>query len=454
MYQDPVLIERKKVTKNSTLLLIAFSTVFFARLFDSAGFPSLVNFIHFITVPASACLALANAKSKSKLQTHTATLLLTSLLFFFVATLISAIINHAGVINVVLSYLLWVEAFIFLCGFINIPFNQASLQQFKKWIFRFSLFHIMLALLQKVLLDLGLMKTTSMNILQDNIQGVFYLSGGGHVVAASVSISFAIYCFTQSNLSVQFKYLITLAAMTQLVVADAKQVLLVAFLSWAILIIVKFSDLRKFIIYSLLAVASAFILLWCMQNIEAFRGFNTWVRPEIYGPNGEATLLKSASIRIITSHHENITHYFFGLGPGHTVDRLGGWMLTKYDDLLIPLGATVHPVSNEVWDAVESSWLGGKSSMFSPLFGWAGLWGDVGIVGLVTYLLVVLVIWSTICVDDISRFFLLTICVNGLIFSQMQEPGFMLYTILLIGLRWQEQKLKIENKKSRNKLTG
>lgn len=114
-------------------------------------------------------------------------------------------------------------------------------------------------------------------------------------------------------------------------------------------------------------------------------------------------------------------------------------MLPKYSGLLTPLGATLHPASEEVWAAIEASWLGGKSSMFSPLFGWAGLWGDLGVVGLVTYFFVLWIVWSKICVDDFSKFLLLTICVTGLIFSQMQEPGFTLYITLLIGIKFQEK---------------
>lgn len=433
---------KKQLIKSSTLLLLAFATAFFARLVDSAGAPSPVNFLHFVSIPAATYYAIVKSKTKNPKQIRIAQISLFSLLTFLCAIIASAIFNDAGIINVILSYLLWVEAYLFLCGVISLPLSSVSFLSLRTWIIRFSVFHIGLALLQKVLLDAGIMRTGAMDILQDNIQGVFYLSGGGHVVAASVSISFAIYCFSQASMSFQFKILVFAAAMTQLVVADAKQVLLVAFVSWVLLILTKVGDIRKIIVYSLLATLATLALLWCMENVEAFRGFNTWVRPEIYGSDGEATLLKTSSIRIVKSYHESMFDWLFGLGPGHTVGRLGGWMLPKYEHLLAPLGATVHPASAQVWDAISASWLGGKSSMFSPLFGWAGLWGDLGVFGLVTYLLILWIVWSEICVDDISRFLLLTICVNGLIFAQMQEPGFMLYTTLLIGLRWQEKNLR------------
>jgi hypothetical protein len=48
------------------------------------------------------------------------------------------------------------------------------------------------------------------------------------------------------------------------------------------------------------------------------------------------------------------------------------------------------------------------------------------------------VVWRRLCVNDVSRFFVLNICAFGLVFSQMEEPGYMLYVTSLIGIIWQE----------------
>lgn len=441
--RTPAQVSQTHFIRSSVLLLLAFASAFFSRLADSAGAPSPINFLHFATVPFATYYALIKSRTKSFHQINVSQQLIFSLLVFLCILIISAIFNDAGVINVILSYLLWVESYFFLCAIICLPLSEYSFYFLRKWLIRFSVFHIGLALLQKVLLDLGIMRTGAMNILQDNIQGVFYLSGGGHVVGASVSLSFAVYCFTQTDMP-RFRFVALAAALTQIVVADAKQVILVAFVAWVFLILTKTTDIKKIIVYGFSATAGSLVLWWCAYNVEAFRGFRTWIRPEIYGPEGEATLLKTASIRIISSYtnEEGALGWLFGLGPGHTVDRLGGWMIPKYQSLLAPLGVTEHPASSEIWDAVFSSWLGGKSSMFNPFFGWAGLWGDAGYLGLIAYFLILWVIWAKCCVGDVTKFLLLTICVNGLIFAQMQEPGFMLYTALLIGIRWQEKNLQ------------
>jgi hypothetical protein len=128
-----------------------------------------------------------------------------------------------------------------------------------------------------------------------------------------------------------------------------------------------------------------------------------------------------------------------GLGPGHTVGRLGGWLIKENWNILGPLGATVHPLSNDMWLEVYQNWIALESTMFSPFFGWAGLWGDLGLLGLGIYLYLGWTVWHYLCPDDLSKFLLLSVAGFGLIFTQMEEPGFMLYSAFLIGTRWHEQ---------------
>ncbi|MGI0500030.1 hypothetical protein [Limnospira platensis] len=113
-------------------------------------------------------------------------------------------------------------------------------------------------------------------------------------------------------------------------------------------------------------------------------------------------------------------------------------MLREYAFILRPLGATSHPATNTIWQAVGASWLGDQSSMFSPLFGWAGIWGDVGFLGLASFLYIWFVVWRRLCFDDISKFLVLCPLSFGLIFTQMEEPGYMIYLVCIVVLRWQE----------------
>jgi hypothetical protein len=134
-----------------------------------------------------------------------------------------------------------------------------------------------------------------------------------------------------------------------------------------------------------------------------------------------------------------VFNWIFGLGPGHTIGRLGGWMIRDYSRLLGPFGATSHPVSQAVWDTWNGHYL--DSSFFSPFWGFAGIWGDLGFAGLAAYLYLWSIVWRRLCPNDFSRFIVLNVLLNGFIFTLLEEPGFMLSVAVLIGLSWQERQL-------------
>lgn len=427
--------------KSSVVVLLAFASIFFSRLIDTFGAPSPINFLHFATVPFSCGLVLWKSRIKNRQQIFIIQLLLIGLLIFLSTTLTSALLNDAGVINALLAFLLLGEPFILLIAIIALPMALDSFITFQTWIRRFCLFHIFFALAQRYILRFDL-KPTGMEP-PDNIQGVFFLSGAGHVVGTSVSLSFALYyLMTAKEVPLWFRITVMISAFMQMLAADGKQVLLSFIVAWVLLILLNFKDVVRAIQYVIAAAIFGIAFFWAMNNIPAFHAFKTWIRPEIYGPEGEATLLKTAAFRIVPTYYESALNWFFGLGPGHTVGRLGGWMLREYASLLNPLGATRHEASSAVWRAVGESWLGSQSSMFSPLFGWAGIWGDFGIVGLVAYSLMAYIVWNYLCQDDCSKILVLSIFVFGLIFSQLEEPGYMLSIACLIALRWHEQRIE------------
>lgn len=431
------------IVNNSTLLLLAFATAFFPRVLDTLGAPSPINFLHFATVPLVAAWILLQPPVNNRRHIADCKALLAAIFVFLIVATASALLNSAGFINVILSFLVLTEPFIFLLALIWAPVSPENLKRLKTWFFSFSIFHILLALAQKVLLDIGFINNTGMDLPQDNIQGVFFLSGSGHVVGSSVSISFVLYYLLNFKRSpFWLKCSITLAAIFQNLFAETKQVVLVCFVSFALLTLMRAKNIKVILQYAIAFILVAYAFWWLTQNVEAFRGYNTWADPELYGPDGEATDLKLSSIRIILSHYFSPLNWLLGLGPGHTVGRIGGWMLDKYADLLTPLGATIHPASKETWDMVWGTRLGPRSSMFSPLWGWAGVWGDLGFLGLGTYLYLFFITLVRFCRDDFSKFLVISIVVNGLIFSQMEEPGYTLYTMFLVALIWHQKRPK------------
>ena len=121
-------------------------------------------------------------------------------------------------------------------------------------------------------------------------------------------------------------------------------------------------------------------------------------------------------------------------------------MLKRYASLLVPIGATIHPSSVEVFQVVSEGWIAQESTIFFPLFTWAGMWGDIGIVGVGVYIYLVFVVWQRFCVDEFGKFMILSTFVLGFILTQMEEPGHMLTVTCLLALRWHDRRLRCEGK--------
>lgn len=446
-YHNKPVKEPQEHIRTSSLILIAFATAYFPRLLESIGFPSPINFLHFVTIPVACWISVTKSRSKDRQQIVASWMILLGLGTFIAAMLASALVNDAGLINVILNFLLLGEPFILILTMACVPMNRKRVAWFRKWLIRFGFCNLVWATGQYILFMVLGMHPKAGN--PDYIQGVFYHSGGGHVVSASVSLTFGLYYWiSEKNAPVWKRTLPLVWAFWQMLVADAKQVLFVFLIAGGFLILTKLKNFGEVIKYLISSIVLGYIFLWCVNNVEVFAAFNTWARPEIYGPQGEATLLKTASIRAISAHQTNIWQQLFGLGPGHTVGRLGGWMIAQYQYLLGPLGSTSHPASSETWAAVGASWLGDQSSMFSPFWGWAAIWGDLGWVGLSTYLFLAVIIWIYFCKDDSCRFLLLTIGGFGFIFTQMEEPGYMLFVSIIIMIRWHEHYIHLKSRKS------
>jgi hypothetical protein len=431
--QNTAQSRNKGVVSTSTLVLLAFFSAFYSRIIDAVGAPSTINFLHFATVPLACYFALSKARTKIRLAISRD--ILFALLLLLMVTFASALLNNAGAINAILDFLLLTEAFILLLAIVCIPMSPEKTEKFRLWVVGAGFINLFLALVQRFVFKLHLREG-----LEDNIKGVFLNQGAGHVVGASVSLTFGLYyLFTAKTQPLWFRLLVLLATLIHVIVADAKQVLSVFMVAFVLLFFSKLKNIGTFLKYAIGAALVISGAIWLALN-----GFIPWD----INMTLEGMKLKLVVFSIFPSFYETPLHPFLGLGPGHTVGRLGGWMLSDYWDLLGPLDATRHPASRAVWQAVGASWFGDKSSMFSPLFGWAGIWGDLGILGLAAYLYLASLVWRHLCFDDLSRFFLLTVFVFGLIFSQMEEPGYMLFMATIIGLRWQEHQSEINSRGS------
>lgn len=380
---------------------------------------------------------LTSSRSKDPHQIALTKRLLIGLFILLIIVCASTLINQAGIINAVLDYILLAEPFILILTIVCMPMTWQSYHSFRAWLVQAMLINTLFAYIQKYIFHMDKLIGG-----EDNIKGLFIGQGAGHVIGGSVAMTFAAYyCINARNKPLWFRIGIAFLCINHVIISDTKQVLAAFMFAYLLLSFFNFQDIKRTLIYLLIGILVSGAFYWAIYNFEALDAYRTWIRPEIYASDGEATLLKFATFRIVPQYFHSPLNWWLGLGPGHTVGRLGGWMFYNYWDLLSPLGATTHQASKDIWEVVSKSWLGDKSSFFSPLFGWAGIWGDLGVLGLGAYFYLAMLVWHYVCKTDTSKYLMMTVFVFGTIFSQLEEPGYTLIVASIIGLDWQAKRI-------------
>jgi hypothetical protein len=449
MLSQPTATLRKKKAgfiKNSTLVFAAFSTAFYSRIFCSITHaPSILNFFHFATVPFAMAVAMSTTRTKDRHQIRAVWSIVVALLFFLGVMVASAIVNNAGIPNIIINFLMLGEPFIFLLAIACVDFQVESLNKIRRWLIFSALINLSLAIMQKFLLVAGRISAAPYDET-DGVQGVFFISGAGGYISAAVSVSVSIYCLLYlKTVPLWMRILAIAGTIYQIQIADTKQVILVSGLAWIVLALSKVQDLRKVLIYVTCIGLALAAFWWAIHNLELFEVYAQWLsRDDINNSDSGGGLdVKMEGIRRVLSYYRSPLNWLLGLGPGHTLGRLGGWTINDMWSILSRLGATKHPLYDEMWYFINHNWIAWSTTLYVPLFSWAGIWGDQGWLGVAAYLYLGFLVWRYFCVDDFCKFLVLTVFIYGFFLTQMEEPGFMLSMAILIGLRWHEHRMHL-----------
>jgi hypothetical protein len=437
--------QKAESKRNSTLIFVAFCTAFYSRIFCSITHaPSILNFFHFITVPFALLVVMTSTRTKDRHQVMVVRSLLIALSIFLCVMLVSAIVNEAGIPNVVINFLMLGEPYMFLVAIACVDFSVKSIDKLRRWLIVSAVINLLLAIVQKFLLVAGRISAAPYD-QTDGVQGVFFISGAGGYISAAVSVSIFIYCFLSlKKTPLWIRILPLVVTIYQIQIADTKQVILVSGLAWFLVVLTKVQDLRKTLLYLTCIGLAIAAFWWAAYNLEAFQVYAQWFSRDDINNSGSGGGLdvKTEGIRRVLSYYHSPLNMLFGLGPGHTIGRLGGWTINDMWGILAPLGATKHPLYDEMWRFINSNWIALSTTLYVPLFSWAGIWGDQGWLGVAAYSYLAFLVWNYFCIDDYCRFLVLTVFVYGFFLTQVEEPGFMLTMAILIGLRWQEHRVQ------------
>ena len=134
---------------NSFLIIFTFCVVFYSRITATTIHLSLLNLLHFIIVPIVCTIALVTTRTRDPKQISLCFSLLTGLFVLFGVTIASALLNHAGLINAIVSFMMLGEPFIFLLAIGCIPMSIKSFTKVRNCLYWAVGINFLLAAMQK-----------------------------------------------------------------------------------------------------------------------------------------------------------------------------------------------------------------------------------------------------------------------------------------------------------------
>ncbi len=397
------------------------------RLATSVGLPTTINFLHYpVTFVLYLVVLFGFRSAGAGLHIRIGMLL--------VAMWASAILNSAGIINIVVGFLLLGQPFLIVAIVTGRPWTERDIKAVERVIAALMLLHTVMAYAQFA---------TTTN--PDNVFGLFLNMGAGAHVAGAVGLSAGIYYFIYPvSRSLIGRWVFPIALASIVVIADAKQVLAVFAISLAVLSVVL--SRHVFLLKFRQAAQSARFIIppLIIVGLVSYFSISQTTIDRILRQAADGFGLKISVFSIISAYHTSIANTIFGLGPGHTNSRLG-WMFPAYRELLTSLGGTHTPIAAAILFEDARNYLTNPvtgTSLFSLNFSWAGIWGDIGLFGVAVYLFAWIFIWRRFCADQLSKFFVLNALIFGMIFTWLEEPGYIGFIAILIGIRWQASRVR------------
>ncbi len=395
----------------------------FSRPLTYLGAPKILDFAHFFFAPALLLLSLFSAPVITR--EARGLLILTGLLF--TAIVFSAIWSNAGLLNIALKFLILAEPLLVLGMLVSCRWTTHQIIFLKKLLLFIVVAHMAISYIEWAF----------MGHRYDDVRGLFQGMGAGSHVGGAVALSGAIYFFRDEMLRLGkiTKTVLLILALGVINMSDSKQVLVVFIASYVAMLLIAVQGIKRKTRY-LLAGLAVSVLVWIIPS-EFYPGYMRLGNPELLL---EGVAQKLSVFNIISGHYNSITDYIFGYGPGHTVGKLA-FEIPRYWNILDQFGITRSSITTEVWLANQGHYLSHGttgSSVFSLNYLWPSLFGDLGLLGLGVYIAILIFIYKALSITVLQKFIVISIFGFGSVFTWVEEPQYIVFSILLIGAMWQE----------------
>ena len=417
---------------NNIIFLITVSFLF-TRVLVFVGLPSSINHIHYLLIFMSYLWSLAFIKDSQNIS-------LNKLIFLFVLfILVSTLYNKISKFNFIVYTLIILEPFFYYTFLIRVKLSLTDQKFIKKIIILFSSMNTLICYIQYFIF----------NLKHDDVQGLFINLGAGHHVAGFVATLTATYVFFLTKMNNYIKFTIILILVSVNILSDAKQVVLSFVIALFIFYLIKFFKTKNitYILKILFNTGLMIILIYILYSINKVY-FSPYFSKNI-DEIKEGLDLKFSIFELFKYYHYSYLNNFFGLGPGQTTSRLA-LMIPDYQDFLF-FNFSINELTNIIWIFQQSNYITATStgsSLFAPFFFLGGIYGDIGSLGVLIYL----ILWQQILklneYDEYSIFLVILVLLKGIVFNWPEEPPFILLIVSLLAIRFYE----IKNSKDIKKL--
>lgn len=409
----------------NNIIFLIIASFLFTRVLVFVGLPSSINHIHYLLIFMSYLWSLAFIKDSQNIS-------LNKLIFLFVLfILVSTLYNKISKFNFIVYTLIILEPFFYYTFLIRVKLSLTDQKFIKKIIILFSFLNTLICYIQYFIY----------NLRNDDVQGLFINLGAGHHVAGFVATLTATYVFFLTKLNNYIKFTIILILVSVNILSDAKQVVLSFVIALFIFYLIRFIKTKNitYILKILFNTGLMIILIYILYSINKVY-FSPYFSKNI-DEIKEGLDLKFSIFELFKYYHYSYLNNFFGLGPGQTTSRLA-LMIPDYQDFLF-FNFSINELTNIIWIFQQSNYITATStgsSLFAPFFFWGGIYGDIGSLGVLIYL----ILWQQILklneYDEYSIFLVILVLLKGIVFNWPEEPPFILLIVSLLAIRFYDIK--------------
>ena len=387
--------------------IFSLSLIFFSRIFDVIGIPSVINFVHYGVFATIWIVILFRNYRKVDLITI-------KLLILLIIVFCSSFFNSVSIVNAFLEFLLLSQPFIIMIIYYKLD-NPKKIQ-LESYLLLVAKINMVFSYIQYFLLG----KTG------DEIKGIFLNMGAGHHVNGAIALIVAMYLLWSRKLSIKI-IIYSLAQLTIVFLCDNKQSIAALLISSLILFVINIFNIKKILKLGTL-VTFLFVIIYFI-GVYIYPPLFTWITmTKITG----GLLAKFAIFDYLNGFASGWENVIFGYGPGMTAGRLAQ-VLTAYPVLYNSIASYPRYIES-IMNFQQSNWMTNTisgSSFWSIIFSWSGVYGDLGWLGIMIIAGLYVNVLRKYCFNNFSKLIVISLVVHGFVFQWLEEPAFAAFYILI-----------------------